>query len=98
LFWLQAEEKKTPQLRLSVVDWGGEERARLLVLESDTVLVGMQQIEDQLGVAPRCQRLVVGEQQLTEGEIWSQCGVSDWSTVQLTILVEVSAAKYINHT
>jgi len=98
LFWLQAEEKKTPQLRLSVVDWGGEERARLLVLESDTVLVGMQQIEEQLGVAPRCQRLVVGEQQLTEGEIWSQCGVSDWSTVQLTILVEVSAAKYINHT
>jgi len=97
LFWLQAEEKKTPQLHLSVVDWGGDERACLLVLESDTVMVGMQQIEEQLGVSPRCQRLVVGEQQLTEDEIWSQYGVSDWSTVQLTI-VEVSAAEYINHT
>jgi len=96
LFLLKAEEKKT--LRLSVVDWGGEERACLQVLESDTVMVGMRQIEEQLSVAPRYQRLVVGEQQLTEGGIWSQYGVLNWSTVQLTVIVEVSAAEYINHT
>jgi len=93
---LKAEEKKT--LRLSVVDWGGEERACLQVLESDTVMVGMQQIEEQLCVPPRYQRLVVGEEQLAEGEIWLHYGVSDWSTVQLTVIVEVSAAEYINHT
>jgi len=100
LFWLKAEKKKTAgQPRsLSVVNWGGEEQARLLVLESDTVMFGMQQIEEQLGVPPRCQRLVVGEEQLAEGEIWLQYGVSDWSTVQLTVIVEVSAAEYINHT
>jgi len=87
---LKAKEKKT--LRLSVLDWGGEVLARLLVLESDTVMLGMEQIEEQMGVLPRCQRLVFGEQQLAEAEIWSQYGVSDWSTVQLTIILEVSAA------
>ena len=64
--------------------------ARMEVLPSDTVLVGMLQVEDQLGVAPCRQRLVVEERQLGEEDVWSVCGVSDWSTVQLTILVEVS--------
>ena len=75
---------------LSVVDWGGEEIARMKVLPSDTVLVGMLQVEDQLGVPPRSQRLVVGERQLGEEDAWSVCGFSDWLTVQLTIIVEVS--------
>ena len=75
---------------LSVVDWGGEEIARMKVLPSDTVLVGMLQVEEQLGVAPCRQRLVVGERQLGEEDVWSVCGVLDWSTVQLTIIVEVS--------
>ena len=45
MFLLKAKEKKT--LRLSVLDWGGEVLARLLVLESDTVMLGMEQIEEQ---------------------------------------------------
>ena len=77
-------------IHLSVVNWGGEEMARMEVLPSDTVLVGMLQVEDQLGVAPCRQRLVVEERQLGEEDVWSVCGVSDWSTVQLTIIVEVS--------
>ena len=60
------------------------------VRPSDKVLVGMRQIEEQLGVPPHQQRLVVGEHQLEEDEAWSGCGVSNWSTVQLTIIVEVS--------
>ena len=77
-------------LHLSVVDWGGEEMARMEVRPSDTVLVGMLQVEEQLGVAPCRQRLVVGERQLGEEDVWSVCGVLDWSTVQLTMIVEVS--------
>ena len=64
--------------------------ARMEVLPSDTVLVGMLQVEEQLGVAPCRQRLVVGERQLGEEDVWLVCGVLDWSTVQLTIIVEVS--------
>ena len=77
-------------VHLSVVDWGGEEIARMEVRPSDTVLVGMLQVEEQLGVPPRSQRLVGGERQLGEEDAWSVCGVSDWSTVQLRIIVEVS--------
>jgi len=75
---------------LSVVDWGGEEIARLEVRSSDTVLVGMRQVEEQLGVSPCKQRMVVGEHKLEELELWSGRGVSNWSTVQLTIISEVS--------
>jgi hypothetical protein len=56
------------------------------VRSSDKVLVGMRQIEEQLGVPPCRQRLVIDEHQLEEDEVWSECGVSDWSTVQLTII------------
>ena len=86
------------ELNLSVVDWGGEKKARLQVLQSDIVLVGMRQIEEQIGVAPRNQRLVMGEQQLEENVMLSEYGVVDWSTIQLTTIVEVSADEYINHT
>jgi len=75
---------------LSVVNWGGEEIARLDVRSSDTVLVGMRQVEEQLGVPPCKQRMVVGEHELKEADEWSGCGVSDWSAVQLTIISEVS--------
>ena len=94
-----AAEEEEPQestshvatmIRMSVVDWGGEESARMEVRPSDKVLVGMRQIEKQLGVPPCRQRLVFGEHQLGEDEVWSECGVLDWSTVQLTIVCEVS--------
>ena len=63
-------------------------KARLLVLESDIVLVGMRQIEEQIGVAPRNQ----------EDVIWSKYGVVNWSTIQLTTIVEVSALMNLSIT
>jgi hypothetical protein len=78
---------------MSIVNWGGEELARIEVRPSDKVLVGMRQIDEQLGVASWRQRLVLGENQLEEDKVWSECGVSDWSTVQLTIVCEVSCDK-----
>ena len=51
----------------------------------------MRQIEEQIGVAPRNQRLMLEEQQLEENVMWSEYGVVNWSTIQLTIIVEVSA-------
>jgi len=59
------------------VDWGGEESARIEVRPSDKVLVGMRQIEEQLGVAPCRQRLVFGEHQLEEDKVWSECAEED---------------------
>ena len=76
-------------IHLSVVNWGGEEVARVEVLPSDTVLVGQLQIEDQIGVPPCKQRLVLGEEQLEETELWSVYGVLDWSSVQITVINEV---------
>ena len=81
-------------IQLSVVDWGGEEIARLEVRPSDTVLVGMRQVEDQLGVPPCRQVMVVGERKLEEADEWSGCCVSDWSTVHLTIISEVSCEEF----
>ena len=74
-------------IHLSVVNWGGEEVARVEVLPSDTVLVGQLQIEEQIGVPPRSQRLVLGERLLEETECWS--GVPDWSSVQITVIKDV---------
>jgi len=91
----KAKERKQPQVSfsttrfcMSVLEWVGEELARMDVRASDKVLVGMQQIEEELGVPPCRQRLVFGERQLVEDERWSVCGVLDWSTVQLTIVFE----------
>ena len=53
--------------------------------------MGMRQIEEHIGVAPRNQRLMLEEQQLEENVMWSEYGVVNWSTIQLTIIVEVSA-------
>ena len=78
----------TATFLMSVVDWGGEETARIFVRASDKVLVGMLQIEEILAVPSYRQRLVVGERQLEEDEMWSGCGVMDGSTVQLTIICE----------
>ena len=61
--------KIAAELCLLVANWGGEEKARLQVLQSDIVLVGMRQIEEHIGVAPRDQRLVFGEQQLGENVV-----------------------------
>ena len=74
-------------LHLIVVNWSGEEVARLEVLPSDTVSVGMQQIEEQLGVPVARQMLVCNEDLLESGRAWSSytC-VRDWSTIQLTTM------------
>ena len=76
-------------IHLSVVNWGGEEVACVDVLPSDTVLVGQLQIEEQIGVPPCKQRLVLGEEQLEETELWWVYGVLDWSSVQITVINEV---------
>ena len=74
-------------LHLIVVNWSGDEVARLEVRPSDTVIVGMRQIEEQLGVSVARQMLVCGEDELEAGQAWSTYGsVRDWSTVQLTTL------------
>ena len=78
---------------MSVVDWGGEELTQMDVRASDKVLVGMEQIEEALGVAPSRQRLLFGERPLKEDETWSVCGVLDWSIVQLTILSEETSEE-----
>ena len=84
-------------LYLFVVDWEGEEKARMQVRPSDTVLVGMQQIEDQIGVHPRMQRLVCLEEQLLSKMLWSDCkSVRDGSNIQLTVVTKEDAAAANN--
>ena len=53
-----------------MINWGGDEVARLEVQPSDTVLTGMLQIEEQLGVSVSSQRLVCGEDALEAAEVW----------------------------
>ena len=58
-------------LYLFVFNWAGEEKARMDVRHSATVLVGMQQISELIGVHPRMQRLVCLEEQLRSKMLWS---------------------------
>ena len=72
-------------LHLIVVNWSGDEIARLEVRPSDLVLVGMRQVEEQLGVPVARQMLVCYEDLLDAGQVWSSySSVRDWSTIQLT--------------
>ena len=72
---------------LSVVDWGGEERGRMLVRLSDTVLVGQKQIAEQTGIPVSAQRMVFGETELDGSMLWGSFhGLRDGSTVQLTVV------------
>ena len=48
----------------------------------------MEQIEDQIGVSPRLQRLVFGERLLEEEEVWSALGVHQGEELRLTVIVE----------
>ena len=74
-------------LHLIVVNWSGDEVAQLEVEPSDTVMVGLRQIEEQIGVAVSRQRLVCGEDALEPVEMWSSySNVRDWATIQLTVL------------
>ena len=76
-------------LRLFVVNWSGDQVAQLEVKPSETVLVGMRQVEDQLGVPVPRQVLICGEDMLEAGQTWSSYGsVRDWSTIQLTTITQ----------
>jgi hypothetical protein len=76
-------------LHLIVVNWSGDEIARLEVLPSDLVLVGMRQVEEQLGVPVARQMLVCNEDLLESGRAWSSYScVRDWSTIQLTTVAQ----------
>ena len=76
-------------LHLIVVNWSGDDIARMEVEPSDTVLTGMLQIEEQLGVSVSRQRLVCDEDALEAEEVWSTyASVRDWVTIQLTTLVQ----------
>ena len=74
---------------LIVVNWSGDEIAQLEVRPSDLVLVGMRQVEEQLGVPVARQMLVCNEDLLESGRAWSSySSVRDWSTIQLTTVAQ----------
>ena len=74
---------------LSVVDWSGEERARIAARGSDRVSMGQEQIWEQTGVRVCAQRLVLGEVELEGSMLWSGLpGLRDGTTVQLTVVVD----------
>ena len=75
-------------LHLLILGWNGEEKARLEVLPSDSVLVGMRQIQDQVGVPPEQQRLVHGERELVAADLWGSIGLQDWASIQLTVVID----------
>lgn len=75
-------------LRIVVNNWGGDEVARVEVRPSDAVIVGLRQIGEQLGIVNlSTMKLVFGEQELEESELFSVYGIQDWSSVQLTTIV-----------
>ena len=82
---------------LSVVDWSGEERARMAVRGSDSVLLGQEQICEQTGVCVTNQRLVLGEVELEGSMLWGSLPhLREGSTVQLTVIGDmVSSKKHI---
>ena len=74
---------------LSVVDWAGEEKARMLVIRSDTVAKGQEQIREQSGVPVRSQRLVLGEVKLEGWMRWDRFpDLRDGTTVHMTVVIE----------
>jgi hypothetical protein len=53
----------------------------------------MEQIQDQIGVAPRLQRLVFGERRGEEEDIWSELGVHQNGQLQLTVITDEVGAN-----
>jgi hypothetical protein len=76
-------------LHLNIVNWNGDEVAQLEVIPTDTILVEMWQIEEQVGVPVHRQVLMCGEDLLESGQVWSNYGsVRDQATIQLTNVTE----------
>ena len=75
---------------MPVLDWGGEERARIAVRRSDSVSVSRahEQICEQTGVAISSQRLVLGDVMLEGAMIWSTFDIQNGTTIQLTVVVD----------
>jgi hypothetical protein len=84
-------------MEFSVVDWSGEERARVAVRGSDRVSLGQEQICEQTGVRVGDQRLVLGDMELYGAMFWGRFpSLRDGSTVQLTVVTDqVNLAKSI---
>jgi len=78
---------------MTAVDWGGEPKAHIVVRPCDTVRVGMEQIHEEIGVAPRLQRLVCGERQLKEQDVWSELNVHQNEQLQLTVITDEVGAN-----
>ena len=91
LFCKKSSSTESTVIHMTAVDWGGEPKARIAVYPYETVRVGMEQINDQIGVAPRLQRLVLGERQLAEHDLWSEHHVHQEAQLQLTVISEVSS-------
>jgi len=72
---------------LSMVDWGGEERARVVVRASEFVLRIQKQIWEQTGVRVSDQRLVFGEVEM-EGamSLTNSPGLREGTIIQLTVI------------
>lgn len=76
-------------IRIRVLNWAGDEVARMEVPLREAVLVGLSQIADQLGVSVSRLRLVFGEREMEGASLFSSyVGLQDWSSVQLTVLSE----------
>ena len=86
--------KSRSMINILAVNWEGTEIARMLVCKSDKIIGGLHQIEQQIGVPPWRQRLVIGEHLFEENDKWSDFCVMDWSTAQLTILAEVCCVDF----
>lgn len=74
---------------LPVVDWGGEEKARVAIRIKDKVEDAKNQILEQTGFTLKSQRLVVGEVEL-EGEMtWDIFpDLRDGTRIQLTVVID----------
>lgn len=88
------EKVQLNMIHISITNWSGSEEARVEVSSLDTTYQAKLQIQTQTGVSPLSQRLAYEGTPLEDHETFSFYNITDWSTIQLTVVVVAKSSEW----
>lgn len=80
------EEIEPQKFHFLIVDWSGDEVARVEATPTDKIQCAHQQITNQLGCLSNQQRLTHEGRLLDGHRTWNDYEIEDWASIQITII------------